>query len=72
MWRPVRDWVGRLGDAPWQAPSVPFPEVSDQPNYEIRMALLSDLDGVEGQWVEVFYKQIYEGQIVDLIFVRTR
>ena len=63
-WRIVNLWVDDLDSAPWQAPSTPFPELSDLPNYEIRIAEVPDSNGVE-----VFYRREFAGEIVDLIWV---
>lgn len=63
-WRAVRGWIAGLADAPWQAPSVPFPELSDPPSFEIRIA---EVPGTEG--VEVFYKHRFDDGLVDLVWV---
>lgn len=64
VWRIVNDWVDGLGSSPWQAPSVPFPELSDQPRYELRTAEILGTDGVE-----VVYRREYDGEMVDLVWV---
>ena len=64
--RLVRAWIARLSDESWQAPSVPFPELSDQPTYEVRSAVVPGTD------VEVHDKVRYgdsDGETVDLIWV---
>ena len=62
--RAVRDWIAGLADAPWQAPSVPFPELSDPPTFEIRFAEVPDTGGVE-----VFYRHHFSDALVDLVWV---
>lgn len=64
VWQKVSGWVARVASAPWQYPSQPIPELSDQPLYELRTAELADTGGVE-----VFYRREYDGKIVDLIWV---
>ncbi len=64
IWRTVSEWVGGLAVAPWQAPSIPFPELSDLPRYEIRSAEVPESGGVE-----VFCRHEYDGEAVDLIWV---
>lgn len=64
VWRTVSEWVEGLSVAPWQAPSAPFPELSDLPHYEIRTAELAGVGGVE-----VFYRREYDGELIDLIWV---
>ena len=63
-WRLVSEWIAALDSAPWQAPSVPFPELSDPPDYEVRTAEIPDSGGVE-----VFYRREFERDTVDLIWV---
>ena len=64
----VEDWVAGLASASWQAPSVPFPELSSQPDYEVRSAVVPGSGGVE-----VFYRTTYVSggsfDVVDLIAV---
>ena len=64
VWQAVRDWVGWLGDFPWQAPSVPVPELSKPPEYEVREAVLPEAGDVE-----VTYRHEYATGVVDLIWV---
>lgn len=63
-WRNVNEWVQSLADAPWRAPSVPFPELSDPPIYEYRTAVVPGTDGVE-----IIFQRYFDGEIVDLIWV---
>jgi hypothetical protein len=66
--RPVEAWIAQLAEKPWARPSRPVPEISNQPEYEVRAALLPDADGVE-----VIYRHTYDpgGAVgtVDLIWV---
>jgi hypothetical protein len=63
-WQVVVSWVQALGTAPWQAPSVPMPEFSDPPYYELRSA---DVPGTNG--VQVLYRREFDGEVVDLVWV---
>jgi hypothetical protein len=63
-WRIVSEWITGLAAAPWQAPSVPFPELSDPPRYEVRTAEVPDTDGVE-----VFYRRTFTGEVIDLVWI---
>jgi hypothetical protein len=63
-WKSVGQWVQSLIATPWQAPSVPFPELSDPPNFEVRDAELHSDDQVA-----VFYRRQFKDEIVDLIWV---
>ena len=63
-WRIVSAWVSSLESTPWQAPSVPFPELSDLPNFEVRIAQIPGTDGIE-----VFYRRTFSGEVIDLIWV---
>ncbi len=57
-------WVQAAGDAPWLAPSIPFPELSDQPISEMRSVVVPGSDGVE-----VFYRHSYATGAVDVVDV---
>ncbi len=48
----ARTFIAELGDEPWRAPSVPIGELSNQPEYEVRTALLTDDGGLQ---VQVWY-----------------
>jgi hypothetical protein len=63
-WHLVNSWIEGLDSAPWQAPSTPFPELSDLPDYEVRVAEVPDSGGVE-----VFYRREFAGEIIDLIWI---
>ena len=63
-WELVSKWIEGLEESPWQAPSTPFPELSDPPTYEYRTAEIADTGGVE-----VFYRREFAGEIIDLVWV---
>ncbi|MHB1772461.1 MAG: hypothetical protein ACYCST_12075 [Acidimicrobiales bacterium] len=58
----VRSWIEGLADRPWRPPSVPVPEFSQQPFYEMREAKLPFN-------VYVSYTQDYQTGLVDLVIV---
>ncbi len=61
----VRDWISRLATASYQAPSIPVPELSEQPTYDVREAIVPHSGGVY-----VLYRCFYgESDVVDLIAV---
>ena len=64
----VESWVNELRDRPWTAPSVPMPEMSNQPEYEVRQAVVPGTDRVE-----VIYRHTYSTEaaagLVELIWV---
>jgi hypothetical protein len=60
----VGRWIARLGAAPWQAPSIPLNELSEQPIDEVRQAVVPDSGGVL-----VIYRQTYADGAVDLLYV---
>lgn len=64
-WNIVRLWVEMAGQTPWLSPSIPFPELSDQPHYEVRSAVIPYSEGVE-----VFHRHTYADDRVDIIAVR--
>ncbi len=64
MWRLVNRWVAELDQAPWRAPSTPFPELSQPPHFEYRTAEITGSDGIE-----VFYRREFDGEVVDLVWV---
>ncbi len=51
--RVVRAFISDLAVRPWRAPSVPIAELSAQPDYEMRTAVLDVQDeaGIELWWV---------------------
>ncbi len=60
----VRAWILGLDTAPWLFPSTPFPELSFQPDFEMRSAEVPESGGVE-----VFYRHEYATGAVDLIWI---
>ena len=62
--RPVEAWLVELGHRPYAHPSVPVPEMSQQPFYEVRYAAIGDPP------VGIWYRQTYGSGIVDLFAVR--
>lgn len=60
----VRRWIAELGDRSWQEPSVPMPEVSNPPVYEVRWAVLTMAGSVS-----VVYRHWYGSDDIDLILV---
>ncbi len=64
--RVARAFMAEIGDVPWEAPSVPIAELSNQPVYEVRTAALK----VPGEHVaEVWYLHDYATGDIDLIAV---
>lgn len=59
------DWVLGLGVASWQAPSAPHDELSNVPEYQIRVT--TPLPGTDG--VIVIYRVEGSTDIVDLWWV---
>ncbi len=67
--RVARTFIAGLGDQPWQAPSVPIAELSNQPEYEVRTATLE----VEGEHdLSVWWLHHYATGAVDLIAITNR
>ncbi len=64
IWSIGRTWIAELTDRSYQAPSIPVPEFSRQPESEIRYAELPETGGVV-----VLYIHHYATEIVDLIYV---
>lgn len=62
--RMVRRWIRRLDHKPWDEPSIPLPDLSFQPDFEVRVALLGDTGGVR-----VYYRHEYAPEAVELIWV---
>lgn len=62
----ARTFIAELGDRPWRAPSVPVAELSKQPEYEVRTAVLV----VKGEPdVVVWWLHDYVTGHVDLIAI---
>jgi hypothetical protein len=62
----ARTFIAELGDQPWRAPSVPIAELSSQPEYEVRSAVL-EVDGEPD--VVVWWLHDYATGDVDLIAI---
>jgi len=62
----ARSFIADIADQPWLAPSVPIVELSLQPQYEVRSALLAG--GGESP-IQVWYRHEYATGDVDLIEV---
>jgi hypothetical protein len=65
--RVVRIFLAEVGSEPWRAPSTPIPDLSAQPDYEVRTAEL-DLPG--GSVVQVWYRHTYVTRLVEVIACR--
>jgi hypothetical protein len=63
-WTVVEAWIVGLDLAPWLSPSTPFPELSFQPDFETRSAVVPESGGIE-----VFYTYEYASADIDLIWV---
>lgn len=63
-WSLVREFLVTIGSRPWSAPSVPVEEMSDQPNYEVRTAVLELRSGIE---VQAWWLHEYATNAVDII-----
>ena len=62
-WNAVRDWVFGLGMKPYQSPSVPVEDLSAQPRFEVREAVVPNSGGVH-----IMYRYFYGGvEPVDLM-----
>ena len=64
----VESWINELSDRPWTAPSEPVPEMSNQPEYEIRQAVVPGTERIEVIYRHTYYPEAATG-IVDLIWV---
>lgn len=51
---------------PWRAPSTPIPDLSSQPDYEVRTV---ELALPSGGVVQIWYRHIYVTQQVDVLDV---
>ena len=49
-WSAARTFIAEIGDEPWRAPSVPIDELSNQPEYEVRVAAV-EVIGEDVVWV---------------------
>jgi len=65
----ARTFIAELGDRPWRAPSVPIPELSQQPEYEVRTATIA----VQGEGdLSIWWLHVYATETIDLIAVTNR
>lgn len=62
----TRAFLLEFDERPWAAPSVPVPEVSNQPEYEVRTV---SLHLPSGSAVTVWWEHIYATGDVDLLAV---
>lgn len=62
----TRAFLLELDERPWAAPSVPIPEVSNQPEFEVRTVSLHLADG---STVTVWWEHIYATGDVDILAV---
>lgn len=62
----VRSFLVAVGVEPWRAPSVPIAQLSKQPEYEVRSAVLVVFDL---STVQVWYRHFYATGAVDVIEV---
>jgi hypothetical protein len=68
--RVARHFLAEIGDESWRYPSVPIPDLSDQPVYEVRRATLP-VDG-EDRPVRIWYRHVYATDDVDVLAVTNR
>jgi hypothetical protein len=68
--RVARHFLAEIGDEPWRSPSVPIADLSNQPEYEVRVAELA-IEGEEPP-VRVWYRHVYATGHVDVIAVTSR
>lgn len=68
-WSIVRTFLAHVGTRPWVAPSVPVEEMSNQPDYEVRTAILEVQEGVE---VQAWWLHEYATGAVDIVGVTFR
>lgn len=65
----ARTFIAELGDVPWRAPSAPIAALSNQPEYELRVAAV-DVPGEYPVWV--WYLHVYATGDVDIVAVTNR
>lgn len=68
--RVARHFLAEVGDESWRYPSVPIPDLSNQPEYEVRRATLP-VDSEERP-VRIWYRHVYATDDVDVIAVTNR
>jgi hypothetical protein len=67
--RVARHFLAEVGDEAWRAPSVPIAELSNQPEYQVRVAAI---DVPSEDPVRIWYRHIYANDAVDVIAVTSR
>lgn len=65
VWDAVVEWIGGLADAPWQAPSVPRPDLSEQAFSESRVATVPNAEGT-AVWYLASYRRPF---VVELVWI---
>lgn len=65
--RVARSFLAEIGGEPWRVPSVPVDVLSNQPEYEVREAVLLVED--KEALVQVWYRHFYASGAVDVIAV---
>lgn len=65
-WSVVRTFLAEVGERPWVAPSIPVVEMSNQPDYELRTAVIEVDPGIE---VQVWWINEYATGAVDVVGV---
>lgn len=65
----AREYILELAARPWAAPSIPIPEMSNQPEFEVRTAPV-DVPGE--QHITFWWVHVYATGIVDLMAVTNR
>lgn len=65
----ARTFIAEVGDVPWRTPSVPIEALSNQPEYELRVATV-DVAGERPVWV--WYLHAYATGDVDIVAVTNR
>ena len=62
----VETFLTEAAREPWRAPSTPIPELSSQPDYEVRTV---ELTLPSGGSVQIWYRHIYVTQQVEVLDV---
>jgi hypothetical protein len=68
--RVARHFLAEIGDEPWRSPSVPMADLSNPPEYEVRVAGLN-VQGEERP-VQIWYRHFYATGDVDVVAVTNR
>ncbi len=64
--RAVEEFLGQAALEPWRAPSTPIPELSSQPDYEVRTV---ELVLPDGQLVHIWYRHTYVTHLTEVLEV---